>query len=122
WKARLTDVKKNEWGMTPLKNHYHFAPVEDAFTILIPKGKSVSVTHVDELESPRLIQLKPPPNAKIAKPAELRYCISSYDTAYTKDLKKRESIYWIGRGKTAVEWKEVPIPPDTKTRAEEKHE
>ncbi len=114
--ARLTDSDKNEWRVPPLKSHYLFAHLEETWTVLIPRGKSVCITHVDQLESPRPVRLRPPAEGKTVRPQEFRYTILGYGTAYTKDLRKQESVYWIGRGKTPVTWKDEPVPSEKKTR------
>jgi hypothetical protein len=114
-RAQLLDALKKEWDIPPLKLHYEWAPLEESFTILVPKGKTVTITEVNTLESPRLIPLNPPADGKTEKPSELSYMIHNYGSAYTTDLKKRENVYFMGRGKTPVEWKDSPVPEEEKT-------
>jgi WD40 repeat protein len=41
--------------------------------------------------------------------------IHTYGAAYTTDLKKHANVYFMGRGKTPVEWKDSPVPEGEKT-------
>jgi hypothetical protein len=112
--ARLTDGDNNPWRVPPLKYHYSFADVQEARTVLIPRGKSVCVIYVDQLDSPRPARLKPAAAGKPARPSEFYYAIARYSGAYTADLGKEVTIYLTGRGKAPVEWKDVPIPASTR--------
>jgi hypothetical protein len=113
--AQLLDGQKYEWRVPPLKRHYQFAPVEEPWTVLIPQGKTVSLTFVDQLESPRPVRLKPLADGKTPRPTEFRYVIAGYSIAYTADLRKQESVYLIGRGKTPVKWMQSLVPPGKET-------
>jgi hypothetical protein len=113
--ARLTDGDKNEWGVPPLMNHYSFDSVTEEWSVPIPRGKGVQFLKVDRLETPRLVRLQPPADGQATRPAGLQYAIACYGAAYTADLKKRDDIYWFGRGKTLVEWNDGPIPPGSKS-------
>src|SRR5262249_33976321 len=50
------------------------------------------------------------------KPREFSYMIHGYGIAFTTDLKKHANVYFMGRGKTPVEWKDSPVPEGEKTR------
>jgi hypothetical protein len=115
--ARLTDSEANKWAVPRLEAHYYFAPVEEAWTVLIPRGKRVSITHIDVLESPRPVRLGPARGNKADRPKEFHYTITGYSTAYTADLKGRHTVYMTGRGTTPVQWRDSPIPAGTKTGA-----
>ncbi len=98
-----------------MKSHYLFKNLDENGTMLIPRGKRVSFVHVDQLESPRPVCLQSPDAGKAKKPAEFEYRIASFHRAWTADMRKPENIYFIGRGKTSVEWKDIPVPPHAKT-------
>jgi hypothetical protein len=111
-RAKLIDGANNEWGVTRLTSHYDFANLTEAQTLLIPQGKGVRFTQVDSLEEPRLVRLRPSTTDKAAQPNELNYTLLGFTSAHSSDLKKRNSVYLIGKGKTPVEWKDVSVPSD----------
>jgi hypothetical protein len=116
--AHLTDRRGNEWEVPPLRNHYSWVRLTEAWTMLVERGKSIHFVHVEKLESPRLVRSGPAVDDEINRPTELHYSIHTYGVnAYTADLKKPKSIYLIGRGTAPIEWKDAPVPGHLRTRA-----
>jgi hypothetical protein len=110
-RARLTDAAGAEWVVPPWRAHYQFAPLTEEWTLLVLRGRRVSFTEVDRREFPRLV----PARGEGVRPDVLAYVVTGFGTAYAADLKTHQTVYFVGRGKTPVEWKEEPVPRDART-------